>query len=171
MCPKTFPIAGESALTCRKPRGKSVHNCPIPNVRCISYQESAVFEYKMSWSVSSDIPGEDTAGILGFSLYGKNGLLEDVPPYFEGGSGEIYTKEKIERIRFHNFEKVDGIYLDINVTKNGEKLDYECVNCLESSTSFDLGRLYLDTDMNGKINQSNTAHCQASCEFKYTNIK
>mgnify|MGYP000157304266 CR=1 FL=1 len=118
----------------------------------------------MTWSVDETI-GEHYQGIFGFILYGEAGILESVDPYFEAGSGEVYTNQEIKRIVFSNDDSTDGIYLIINVTKNGEKLNYLCSNCQSSSPSMELGRLYIDGDMNGKMDFPGMAQCRKSCEF------
>ena len=118
----------------------------------------------MSWSIDQ-IPGEHNPGVFGFTLYGQNGILKGVEPYFEAGSGEVYTNEEIKRIVFSNGDSLDGIYLIINVTKNGEKLNYFCSNCQQRSPSTELGRLYIDGDMNGKTDLPDLAQCKKSCEF------
>jgi len=116
----------------------------------------------MSWTVTT------SPGYFGFTLYGTDGnILQQINPYYENGYGDVFVPESIGRIRFDNGGSNDGIHLLINITKNGEHLNntYYCIDCESDSTSLELGRLYLDGDMDVSTHYSNVANCNTTCEF------
>ena len=72
--------------------------------------------------------------------------------------------DNIETIRFDANTK-DGFLGFINVKKEGVNQRFECVNCLSSSTTTKLARVYLDID-NTPYDSPGTAHCDTTCTFK-----
>jgi len=117
----------------------------------------------MSWTLDDDPYAK---GHYGYALYGSMGLLQEVTPYHEDSAGEITVNQDIKRIIFNNGGSSDGLLININITKNGLKKNFRCTNCLPNSPSLQLGRLYLDGNINGGfMNLPNTANCEISCEF------
>ena len=90
-----------------------------------------------------------------------------------GDSGSI-ALDHIKLITFETRYGWHGWHGLINVKLEGvnhfgdysETILFQCVDCLPSSSSTDLGRLYLDPDMNGPQDLPGAANCQNSCTFK-----
>lgn len=111
-----------------------------------------------------DAAGIHSAGIIGFTLYGKEGVLYRQNPHYVNNAGSVTVTGKVVKIEFDTHSN-DGLHIFIDVTYEGVKQNYFCKNCLSNSPSLQLGRLYLDVDMNGNKNLPGASNCQTSCEF------
>jgi len=60
----------------------------------------------------------------------------------------------------------NGFYGKVKVTMAGEDVVYRCMDCLANSPSTILGQIYVDTDMNGPVNEPETANCKQTCTYK-----
>ena len=119
-------------------------------------------ETKMEWTID-DVPFAE--GTFGFTFYRNEKVVYKQEPYFENKSGSVTVTGEVDRIGFETNTN-DGIHLLINISQNGEKQNYFCKNCLSNSPSLQLGRLYLDSDMNGPNYLNGASNCKNSCEFE-----
>ena len=71
----------------------------------------------------------------------------------------------IDSIKFETNNR-DGFIGFFKVAKNGSNEAFHCVDCLSTSSSTELSRLYLDTDMSIPQDLPKTAYCQNKCTFE-----
>ena len=90
--------------------------------------------------------------------------METRTPSYTYKPGHVDVYGDIKRIEFKTNTN-DGGHFFIDVEKNGEKLPFTCTDCLSTSKSLALGKLYLDGDMNGPQGLPGSANCQNQCEF------
>ena len=106
-------------------------------------------------------------GGFGFSAYdGDHNLLYQRKPAIaaDGESDRIDLASVVESITFETTFG-NGFYGLIEVTINGEKQLYECIDCLPNSPSTTLGMIYLDTNMDGPQDEPGASNCKKTCTF------
>ena len=84
------------------------------------------------------------------------------------GESGVIVVNNIETIKFDT-RYDDGFLGLINVKMDGVNQAFYCVDCTDSSSSMELGRLYLDLYMNGyelKKDLPETAYCLETCTFR-----
>ena len=105
---------------------------------------------------------------MGFTAYDKSGnvLHQRLPSFADTGDSEEHkVSAEIYSITFET-NSWDGFYGLFEVTTDGVKQSYTCINCLPSSPSTELGRIYIDKEpMNGALDVEGAANCPTSCHF------
>ena len=111
-------------------------------------------------------------GILGFTvLDADRHIVHQRKQSFAGvDESDSIVLDTIEFIRFDT-NSADGFHGLINVKLDGVEQLFHCIDCIPSSPSTKLSRLYLDTDMNGPQDLPGAANCQNTCTFKRGKIK
>jgi hypothetical protein len=134
----------------------NTQKCPLPT--------------EISWHLDWAGESKYAAGTFGFKVYGKNFagaenvlLYQRKPSHIDHGD-RVFVDGDIGTIILENGTS-NGVHLHFEVTRNGKKQEFYCKNCLSSSQSTKLGRLYIDSDMNGNQGISGAANCKNSCTF------
>ena len=115
--------------------------------------------------VDAGITGTD--GIFGFTAYDADMkiLHQRSPTKAEMGESEsIEFSSNVESITFST-DSGDGFVGIVNVTIAGEEIFYSCIDCLVTSPSTILGKIYVDLESNGPQNLPETANCKETCTF------
>ena len=123
---------------------------------------STVLEWETD---SSETWGE---GHFGFTAYDadSNIIYKRNPIATKFGDSDVILINNVETIKFETNHD-DGFLGLINVKMDGVNQLFHCIDCISSSSSTELGRLYVDTDMNGPSQDlPGTANCQNTCTFK-----
>ena len=121
---------------------------------------------QLEWSTdSSEKWSEGTFGIIAYDANDK--IVYEKPPSFtkfgeKGGFDKVV--DNIERIVFITNTE-NGFLGLITVKRDGVNLQFECLNCLSSSSTTELSRIYLDID-NAPYDSPGTAHCDTVCTFR-----
>ena len=115
----------------------------------------------LEWKID---PTKDYSnGVFGFTLFDANdNIVGQRKPIYTDTDGFI-SVNSIETIKFAT-NNPDGFLGLITVTMQGEKQVFHCIDCLPSTTT-ELGRLFLDTDMSIPKDLPGTAYCKDTCTF------
>ena len=104
--------------------------------------------------------------MLGITAFDANNQIvyQRLPSLTKFGDTDLIAVDNIETIRF-NTNTENGLLGLINVKREGVIQRFECVDCLPSSTTTELARVYLDMN-NTPYDSPGTAHCDTTCTFK-----
>ena len=120
----------------------------------------------MRWKADSSVDWGQ--GTFGYTTYDadNNILIKSRPKLTKFNKSFVITVNNLETIKFEtNSESKDAFLGLISVeTVDGVLEEFHCIDCDASSSSTELGRLYLDTDITRNI--PGTAYCKQSCTFK-----
>ena len=107
---------------------------------------------------------EGTLGITAFDANNKI-VYQRLPSLTKFDDSDLIAVDNIETIRF-NTNTGDGFLGLINVKMDGVNQHFECLNCRSSSNTTELGRIYLDTNLDTNDKTPGTAHCDTTCTFQ-----
>ena len=121
-------------------------------------------KFVLEWKTESIKHAE---GILGYTVYDadSNIVHQRKPSFAKEDESDSIALNNIESIKFET-NSADGFHGLISVKMEGINQMFHCIDCLPSSSSTQLSRLYLDTDMNAHYNLPGAANCQNSCTFE-----
>ena len=104
--------------------------------------------------------------MFGFTIFDKTEQkLHERAPAKVTEAGYVDVSGDIARIVFTTDDD-DGAYLRITVDQNGQDVPFICSTCLTNSPSLDLGRLYIDGNMDLSQEQHGFSNCHNECEFQ-----
>ena len=121
-------------------------------------------KFVLEWETESI---KNAQGILGFTVYDADSNLvhQRNPSKARENESDSIALNNIETIKFET-NSDDGFHGLISVKKEGINQVFHCIDCLPSSSSTELSRLYLDTDMKAHYSLPGAANCQNSCTFE-----
>ena len=137
-------------------------------------------ETVLEWKTASS-ESWSARGVFGFTVFDENDhiVAQRNPMQTNWGASGFISVNNIETIKFET-NSPDGFLGLISVKMGifgGFLSDvwqqqvlpnpvFHCIDCIASSSSTELGSLYLDTDMNEPQDLPGTANCQNTCTFR-----
>ena len=108
-------------------------------------------------------------GQFGYTLYDENKkiLARRQPAHaFSNDDKSVAVSSTIHSITFRT-DYSDGFYgwVDVTIPRHGKKQTFTCIDCYPGPSRA-LGRLYLDTNMDGPLDVAGAANCKDSCTFE-----
>ena len=93
-------------------------------------------------------------------------LAEKIPYSQMCGTKVGMSYQNGVKVKFNTEGHTDGFHGRFEVRdENGNQRLFECTGCENTSTSLNLGSLYLDSDQDGNIDRPNNANCRDNCNF------